>query len=72
VTRAPRTLFDCFLLGLAWCWAEQRDFLLIFLGLALVAIVLGLWAGNPVMGFGGVALLFALVFACIVYGSHAA
>jgi hypothetical protein len=72
MTRSPRSIFECFLLGLTWCWSEQRDFLLVFVGLALVAIVLGLWAGNPSMAFGGVALLLAVVFACIVYGSHAA
>lgn len=64
------SLMQFFLAGLAWCWAEQRDVLLIAGALALGAFVLGVWSGNPFFVVGGVALLLAMAFACIVYGSH--
>ena len=65
-----RELLACFLAGLAWAWAEQRDFLLIFAALGVAAVALGAWTPSLPFLAGGLALFLALAAACIVYGSH--
>lgn len=68
---APRSLLRCLLDGWAYAWTESREFLLLFLVMGLVAIALGAWQGDLAIVFGGVVMLAALAFTCIVYGSHA-
>jgi hypothetical protein len=68
VSARPRSLLACFVDGLCWLWIDARDFLLIFLALALSAIALGAWAANPFLMAGGLALLGLLAAACLAYG----
>lgn len=68
---APRSLLACFLAGLAYAWAETREFVAVFVLLGVIAIGLGAWQGDLAVVFGGGVMLAALVFTCIVYGSNA-
>jgi hypothetical protein len=67
---APRSLLRCLREGWAYAWSESREFVAIFAGMGVLAIAIGLCAADPAIVFGGLAILAALAFACIVYGSH--
>jgi hypothetical protein len=65
-----KRVLACFLTGLAWAWAEQRDFLLVFGAFALSCIAIGLCLPDAIYVAGGLAILALLASACTVYGSQ--
>lgn len=61
-------VWECFVAGAVYLWAEQRDFLLVFLWLAAAGLLFAWALGSGPLAAGAGMILFVLAAVCFLTG----